>query len=37
MGTAIAHQLDLTVIAEGVETQQQVLGLTATGCDLLQG
>lgn len=33
----IAHQLDLTVIAEGVETQQQVLDLTATGCDLLQG
>jgi len=33
----IAHHLDLTVIAEGVETQQQVIDLTAIGCDLMQG
>jgi diguanylate cyclase (GGDEF)-like protein len=33
----VAHRLDIDVIAEGVETQEQVAALTDSGCDLLQG
>jgi EAL domain-containing protein (putative c-di-GMP-specific phosphodiesterase class I) len=33
----MAHNLDLKVIAEGVETRQQSEFLTANQCDILQG
>jgi diguanylate cyclase (GGDEF)-like protein/PAS domain S-box-containing protein len=33
----LAHTLDMKVIAEGVETPEQLAGLIATGCDLFQG
>lgn len=34
---AMAHKLGIKVIAEGIETQQQLAALTAVGCDLGQG
>lgn len=34
---ALAHKLDIKVIAEGIETQQQLQVLTAAGCDFAQG
>ncbi|MDH5286889.1 MAG: EAL domain-containing protein [Betaproteobacteria bacterium] len=34
---AMAHSLELTVVAEGVETQQQIDVLTAMGCTTMQG
>lgn|GEM_PF-2102918 len=34
---AIGHQLNMTVIAEGVETTEQADMLTTIGCDALQG
>jgi diguanylate cyclase (GGDEF)-like protein/PAS domain S-box-containing protein len=33
----LGHALDLTVIAEGVETQEQLRYLSSLGCDLVQG
>ena len=33
----LAHALDLTVIAEGVETEQQLADLRELDCDLVQG
>jgi diguanylate cyclase (GGDEF)-like protein/PAS domain S-box-containing protein len=33
----LGHALDLTVIAEGVETQEQLQYLTSLGCDVVQG
>lgn len=34
---ATAHALDIIVIAEGVETQQELLACRQIGCDLVQG
>jgi len=34
---AMAHQLDLEVVAEGVESDAQAAYLRAHGCDVLQG
>ena len=34
---AMAQALELTVVAEGVETEDQLNALTKAGCDLLQG
>ncbi len=34
---AMAHGLDLEVVAEGVETEAQELFLHGLGCDFLQG
>ncbi|SEL56795.1 PAS domain S-box-containing protein/diguanylate cyclase (GGDEF) domain-containing protein [Colwellia chukchiensis] len=34
---AMSHSLDLTVIAEGVETQQQLAILSKLGCNTVQG
>ena len=33
----LGHALDLTVVAEGVETQEQLQYLTSLDCDVLQG
>ena len=33
----LAHNIDLTVVAEGVETEQQYRELVALGCDFAQG
>jgi hypothetical protein len=33
----IAHNLGLTAVAEGVETQEQLAFLAGCGCDLFQG
>jgi diguanylate cyclase (GGDEF)-like protein len=35
--TQLVHRFGLAVVAEGVETPQQLSGLRAAGCDLLQG
>jgi EAL domain-containing protein (putative c-di-GMP-specific phosphodiesterase class I) len=34
---AMAHNMDLKVVAEGIETEQQCLLLQQYGCDLMQG
>jgi EAL domain-containing protein (putative c-di-GMP-specific phosphodiesterase class I) len=34
---ALAHSLDLRVVAEGVETDSQRVELRALGCDMFQG
>jgi diguanylate cyclase (GGDEF)-like protein/PAS domain S-box-containing protein len=33
----LGHALDLTVVAEGVETQEQLQYLSSLGCDVVQG
>jgi EAL domain-containing protein (putative c-di-GMP-specific phosphodiesterase class I) len=33
----LGHQLDLVVVAEGVETSDELDVVTATGCDVVQG
>jgi EAL domain-containing protein (putative c-di-GMP-specific phosphodiesterase class I) len=33
----LGHNLDLTIVAEGVETREQLQFLRAEGCDLVQG
>ena len=35
--THLAHELGLTVVADGVHTQQQLRAVTAAGCDQAQG
>ncbi|MFC5514080.1 EAL domain-containing protein [Massilia jejuensis] len=34
---ALAHKLDMHVVAEGVETPEQQRALAACDCDLFQG
>lgn len=34
---AMAHRLNLTVVGEGVETQEQLTFLNIAGCDIVQG
>ena len=34
---ALGHSLDLTIVAEGVETAEQRSALIGLGCDHLQG
>jgi EAL domain-containing protein (putative c-di-GMP-specific phosphodiesterase class I) len=34
---ALGHSMDLTVVAEGVETEEQAKALIAIGCDIGQG
>ena len=33
----MAHSLDIKVVAEGVETQDQIDFLKKIGCDIIQG
>jgi EAL domain-containing protein (putative c-di-GMP-specific phosphodiesterase class I) len=33
----LSHTMDLTVVAEGVETPEQLLSLGSIGCDASQG
>ena len=35
--TALAHSLNMNVIAEGVETEEQIIKLKSLQCDLMQG
>jgi EAL domain-containing protein (putative c-di-GMP-specific phosphodiesterase class I) len=34
---ALARAFDVTVVGEGVETEEQLEALAATGCDVAQG